>query len=266
MAAMTSTPPRSTTVPTLRSGRDCELIQALDAEWAGLRTSRRALRTARSWVHRVPSAHPLAAVLDRLDDLDQLLAATQRTSEAHRSDDDVLLGLVSLAASDDLAGRVVLQHLLPGLIARSRRYRSFRDPSDPLEIAVPTAWIAIRCYDVERRTRHVASSLLSDALFQAFRRPLRRMAATAEEPRAPSAFSATPWHDDPDTSLDEFVTVLRESQLAGVPAHHIDLLRHLVRAGSPSAVARDRRLTPRTIRNHRDRAVDHVRLAVAVAA
>jgi hypothetical protein len=208
----------------------------------------------------------VATVVEHLHDLDELLVATQRTGEVHRTDDDVLLALVALARTDDLAGRVVLQRLLPGLIAQSRRYRSFRDPTDPLEVAVPSAWIAIRCYDVERRTRHVAASLLSDSLFQAFRRPLRRRSATAEEVRAPSSFSKTPWHDDPDTALDEFVTVLRESQLAGVAAHHIDLLRHLVRAGSPSAVARERRLTPRTIRNHRDRAVDQVRVAVAVAA
>lgn len=263
---MTTTRPESTSVPTLRSGRNCELIQALDAEWANLHTSRRALRTARSWAHRVPAAHPLAAAIEDLDDLDQLIAATQRTSDALRCDDDVLLVLVALARTDGLAGRVVLQRLLPGLIAQSRRYRSFRDPTDPLEVAVPLAWIAIRCYDVERRTRNVASSLLSDAMFQAFRRPLRRLSATAEEVRAPSAFSATPWHDDPDTALDEFVAILRESQSAGVPEHHIDLLRHLVRAGSPSAVARERQLTPRTIRNHRDQAVDRVRAAVTIAA
>lgn len=263
---MTTTRPETMSTPMLRSGRNCELIQALDAEWAGLRTSRRALRTARSWVHRVPAVHPLATVIAQLDDLDQLLVATQRRNEAQRTDDDILLVLVALARTDELAGRVVLQHLLPGLIAQSRRYRSFRDPTDPLEVAVPLAWIAIRCYDVERRTRHVASSLLSDSLFQAFRRPLRRRSATAEEVREPRAFSGTPSHDDPDTALDEFVTVLRESQLAGVPAHHIDLLRHLVRAGSPSAVARERQLTPRTIRNHRDRAVERVRVAVAVAA
>jgi hypothetical protein len=263
---MTSTRPDSTSVPTLRTGRNCALIQALDAEWAGLRTSRRALRTARTWAHEVPATHPAAAVIAHLDDLDRLVAATHRTSAAHCSDDDLLLALVALARTDDLAGRVVLQRLLPGLIAQSRRYRSFREPTEPLEVAVPAAWIAIRCYDVERRTRHVASSLLSDSLFQAFRRPLRRMSATAEVLRAPNTFTSTPWHDDPDTPLDEFVTVLRESQLAGVPAHDIDLLRHLVRAGSPSAVARERHLTTRTIRNHRNRAVDQVRLAVAVAA
>jgi hypothetical protein len=251
--------------PTGPSGRNLELIQALDLEWAGLRTSRRALRTARAWAHCVPHTHPFAALTAQLDDLDQLLAATQRPSGSQRTDDDVLLVLVSLARVDELAGRVVLQHLLPGLIAQSRRYRSFRDPTDPLEVVVPLAWIAIRSYDVERRPRHVASSLLSDSLFQAFRRPLRRMSTTAEELRAPSTFSSRPCHDDPDTPLDEFVTVLRESQRAGVSAHDIDLLRHLVRAGSPSAVARERNVTPRTIRNHRDRAVDHVRTAVAVA-
>lgn len=213
----------------------------------------------------VAPGHPVAQVVEHLDDLDQLIDATQRRSQARRTDDEILLALVQLASSDDLAGRVVLQHLLPGLIDRSRRHRSFRDSTDPMEIVVPVAWIAIRSYDTERRRRHVASSLLSDALFQAFRRPLRRKSAS-EEVSAPSTFVSTPHHDGPGTALDEFVTVLRESQQAGVSSDDIDVLRHLVRAGSPGAVARERNVTPRTVRNHRDRAIDRVRAAVAVAA
>lgn len=241
------------------------MLGSLDAEWARLRTSRRALRTARSWSQAVTSGHPLASALEQLEDLDQLIAATQRRSHGRRTDNDVLIALVAIAKADDLAGRVVLQHLLPGLIDRSRRYRSFRDRTDPLEIAVPMAWIAIRSYDTEQRPRHVAASLLSDTVFQAFRRPMRRLSAR-EEVRAPSVFVSTPHRDDPDTPLDEFVAVLRESARAGVPTHDLDLLRHLVRAGSPGVVARERSVTPRTIRNHRDRAIDHVRAAVAVAA
>ena len=263
---MTSTSSTTTSNTSSTTTTSTGLLEALDTEWAVLRTSRRALHTARTWGRQLPDDHPLTEVIDRLDDLDQVLTATQHSCQSHRYDDDVLLALVRLARTDELAGRVVLQHLLPGLIAKARRYRSYRDQSDPLEIAVPMAWIAIRSYDVDRRCHHVASSLLSDAVFQAFRRPLRRMAATAEELRAPSSFSATASFDGPSTAVDEFVTVLRESREAGVPAHDLDLLRHLVRAGTPGAVARERQLTPRTIRNHRDRAVGRVRAAMAVAA
>ena len=68
------------------------------------------------------------------------------------------------------------------------------------------------------------------------------------------------------SALDEFVTVLRDARRAGVPTGDLDLLRELVRVGSPGVVAKQRKVTPRTIRNHRDRAVDHVRTALFVAA
>ena len=241
-----------------------QLLARLDAEWAHLRTSRRAVRAARGWADSLP-AHPLGAAVSELTDLDQLLEATQQGSDPDRHDDAILLALVELARHDELAGRVVLQRLVPALITRSMRYRSFHDRSDPFEIVVPAAWLAIRTYDVSGRPRHVASSLISDAVFQAFRQPLRRRSAT-ESTLAPEAFSSTPCDDDPATSLDEFVVLIRDAQCAGVPARDLELLRHLVRAGSPGVVARERKVTPRTIRNHRDRAVEHVRTALAVAA
>jgi hypothetical protein len=209
--------------------------------------------------------HPLADVVSELTDLDQIRHATQRHDDGARRDDAVLLALVELSRNDELAGRIVLQHLLPALIVQAQRYRSFSDRTDPFAQIVPAAWLAIRTYDVERRRRHVASSLVSDAVFQAFRRPLRLRAST-EEVCAPNAFAATPCQDGPATALDEFVTVLRDARRAGVPTGDLDLLRELVRVGSPGVVAKQRNVTPRTIRNHRDRAVDHVRTALFVAA
>ena len=257
--------PRRTTHTDLESerGRSC-LLTHLDAEWAHLRTSRRALRTARSWADRYPN-HPLATVVTDLSDLDQLRRATQRCDGPDRADDAILLALIELSPSEELAGRIVLQHLLPALIVYAARYRSFTDRSDPIAQVVPAAWLAIRSYDVQRRRHHVASSLVSDAVFQAFRRPLRKRAAT-EELCAPDTFAAKACHDGPTTALDEFVTLLRDAGRAGVPSGDLDLLRQLVRVGSPGVVARQRNVTPRTIRNHRDRAVDRVRTAMCVAA
>ena len=240
------------------------LLERLDIEWAHLRTSRRALRTARAWASRHPD-HPFGDLVAELTDLEQIRQATQRRDSAERSDDTILLALVELARSDELAGRIVLQHLLPALISNARRYRSYTDRTDPVAQIVPAAWLAIRAYDVERRRHHVAASLISDAVFQAFRRQLRRCAAN-EEARDPVSFATTAHHDGPVTAVDEFVTVLRDARCAGVPAYDLDLLRQLVRVGSPSVVAEQRNVTPRTVRNHRDRAVDHVRAALAVAA
>jgi hypothetical protein len=239
-----------------------DLLARLDDEWAHLRTSRRALRTARSWAD-VDTMHPLATVVVELGDLDDLRLATQQRDDPAHTHNSILLALVELARGDELAGRIVLQRLLPALILQAARYRSFTDRTDPLGQVIAAAWLAIRSYDVERRREHVASSLISDAVFQAFRRQLRQQART-EEVRAPHEFVPTPWFDEPTTSLDEFVTMLREARQAGVPADDLDLLRQLVRVGSPGIVARQRNVTPRTIRNRRDRAIDHVRAALAV--
>ncbi len=238
-----------------------QLVERLDTEWAHLRTSRRALCTARAWAPLRPG-HPLADVVAELDDLDEIRRATQRGSGC---DDAILLALVELAHSDELAGRIVLQHLMPALILRAQPYRSFRDTTDPIAQVVPAAWLAIRAYDVERRRHHVASSLISDAVFQAFRRPLRARSAT-ETVTAPDDFEATPCHDGPDDALIELVSALRDAHRAGVSAADLDLLRQLVRVGSPGIVAEQRNVTSRTIRNHRARAIDHVRRALAVAA
>ena len=253
--ATTSSPPEM---------RRSAYLARLDQDWVHLRTSRRALGAARAWAERYPG-HPLGLAVADLNDLDQILQATQRTSDAERSDDAVLLALVELARTDQLAGRIVLQHLLPALMRHSRRYWSFRDRTDPLEVVVPATWVAIRCYVAERRREHVASSLVSDAVFQAFRRPLRRMSST-EEVWAPTTFTSTPGDQGPTSPFDEFVSMIDEAERAGVPSYDIDLLCHLVRAGSPGVVAKERNVTPRTIRNQRGRAVDHVRTALAVAA
>jgi hypothetical protein len=238
------------------------LLGRLDAEWAYLRTSRRALRTARSWAEGYAD-HPLAAVVADLSDLDDLRRATQRTNHPDRPDDAILLALVELAQADELAGRCVLQHILPALIRHAVRYRSFNDTTDPLALVVTAAWLAIRSYDVDRRRHHVASSLISDAVFQAFRRHLRHR-SQSERVVSPTTFAEAPHHDEPATALDEFVIVLREADRAGVPSGDLDLLRQLVRVGSPKVVAEQRNVTPRTIRNHRDRAIEQVRNALAV--
>jgi hypothetical protein len=229
----------------------------LDAEWARLRFSRRALDRARRWADDDPD-HPLAAVTRDLDDLAVILAASQRGSG---SDEAIMLRLVELARTDDLAGRIVIQRLLPGLISRSAPYRDFRARTDPVEMVVPAAWLAIRRFDTHRR-RHVAASLISDAVFAAFREPQRRRSAT-ESVRSPHQFDDDVAAPDRRSAMEELAEVVRIAGVSGVPAEDLDLLRRLVQLETSAAVAIERQVTPRTIRNHRDRAVARVRAALA---
>ena len=63
---------------------------------------------------------------------------------------------------------------------------------------------------------------------------------------------------------EELALLLGEARAAGVPGRDLDLVCHLVRAGSPSTVAAEREVTVRTVRNHRDRATARLRrLALA---
>lgn len=201
----------------------------------------------------------MSTVVAGIEDLDAIIRATQRGAG---DDDRILLRLVELARHDDLAGRIVVQRLLPGLISRSMRYRNFDDDADPIEVVVPLAWLAVRTFDTERRRRHVAASLISDAVFKAFRAPLRRRSAD-EAIRSPERFEHVPASAAERSSFEELADVIRTARRAGVPTGDLDLLRRLVQVESATVVAHERRVTPRTIRNHRTRAVDRVRAAIA---
>ena len=235
----------------------------LDADWQHTATARRTVRTIRSW-----AAHATAAETAETARFDQLTNAQELIDATQRSDGDagnsLLLLLVELARHDALAGRIVVQRLLPGLISAASKYRFLSEAGDPVEEAVGAAWITIRNYDIAKRTRHVAAGLISDAIYLAFRRDARRQvpAETPTEPRLLGERVACP----PSPALVELADVVRMARLAGVDTHDLDLIRALVCTGSPSAVARQRCVTPRTIRNRRDRAIRRLQQAVAVAA
>ncbi len=235
----------------------------LGREWERLRHHRPSLRQARSWSVHVGDG-PLRELLGDLHDLQQLIDAT---NVRHGSDpavaDSILVELVELAADDALAGRIVIQRILGGLVSQARRYRNRHDDIDPAEIIVAAAWIALRRFDTGRRTHHVAESLISDARYQAFQRPLRRLSSTEwivsaerleHRPAAPHA-----------CAFERLADTVRTARLGGVPDADLQLIRDLLRSESPTKLAAERGVTTRTIRNHRERAVSHIRAAVLAA-
>jgi hypothetical protein len=228
----------------------------LDEEWQHLRQHRRSIATVRSWGKYVEE--DIATTFAAVGDLEELVALTQRSSSL--LGDRLLLAMIDHAQHDQLAGRIVVQRLLPGLISAAVKYR-FQSDDDPAEVAVGALWIAIQQYDATGRTRHPASSLISDAIFAAFRQSPRRRGA-AEQPTEPTSFDYRVKASSPH-AFEELATVVADARRAGVPTYDLDLLRHLVKAGSPGIVARQRDITSRTVRNHRDRAAKRVRLAVA---
>ena len=112
------------------------------------------------------------------DDLDELLALAGYRVEDTPTRNDVLVRLVELARTDELAARVVLQRVLPGLLAVVRRRRQPGDADGRSR-----SWSARRGWRSGRAGRiaeppHVAANIVRDAAYRAFIAPGRRRSAT----------------------------------------------------------------------------------------
>ena len=108
---------------------------------------------------------------------------------------------------------------------------------------------------------HVAANLVRDAAYRAFTAPGRRLSSTeiAVDPRT--------LDEEPYVArigpCEELATLLADARTFGVPTTDLDLIRELATVGSPGRVAALRAVTPRTVRNHRDRATARLRRVAA---
>lgn len=203
----------------------------------------------------------LAPHLCTLRTLDDLVAASQPGTAGPDAGNAVLARLIQLAAHDELAGRIVLQRILPGIISRSRRWQADAPSSDACDTAIGAAWLAIGNYDVSTRSGNIAPALIADALWIGFRRGSRRK-ARREVPTSGELLSV---HAAPHREAEPIAALagmLRAAQRAGVPAADLDVVRHLITAGSPSQAARNHNVSVRTIRNRRDAAASKIREAL----
>jgi hypothetical protein len=205
-------------------------------------------------------------VVRSITDLDELVASTNRpcgsSDLASFADPDEILGaLVDVARTDELAARVVLQRILPGLISASRRYVRSVFNDDLTDLAIGAAWLIVRSFDIEQRRRHVAATLISDVMWIAFRRPSRRR-SIREIPTPNEVFVGTAAAPVELDALTALAGTVRAAATAGVDDGTLELIRELARIGSPGEVARRRNVTPRTIRNQRDTATSAIREAL----
>ena len=267
-ARMTSrrTPPTPPTPPTPASCTAAPvdarfLYTRLQREWDRLATSAAALERARSW--DLPCGE-----LRTLDDL--LRHAGYGQLGDRRADEDALLArLVRLARHDDLAARVTLQRLMPGLCAMSRQRARMRDRhaaevcADDDEI-LGTAWTVLRNYSPDRRTDYVAARLLKEVEYRVYRLPRRRLATFVPVPTT-----------DLDTAIDEeplaeparlLDVILRDAARRGLDEDDLRTLRHWATGVEASAIAEAEQVTERTVRNHRNAALRRLRRVVGSAA
>jgi hypothetical protein len=132
-----------------------------------------------------------------------------------------------------------------------------RGSRNGFEELIGAAWLAIRAYRTDRRPERIAANLVHDAEYGAFIAPSRRRMAS-EIPIDPMRFDETP-AEIVLASCEELANLLAEAREAGIPDEDVDLVRHLLRAGSPRLVAAECKVTTRTVRNRRDRATAHLR-------
>ena len=202
------------------SSADRWFLTGLNQEW--LRLGEAEESRVRSWGSRHPCLSGHGSVATLVTD--------------GRARDDVVLGalLHECRAGDELAGRVVLQALLPGMVRMAGR-----DLSADLSDYVAQLWCRIRTYPLERRPRRIANNLELDTL-KAICRSRVADDAVAVEPDAIERLlghrAMRTDHDEPDAPA-----VIGAALAHGlVDDHTADVLRSVYAEGLSGREAADR--------------------------
>lgn len=242
------------------------LYRQLVAEWVELHGSPSVRRTLARWVRRHPVLSGLAdpgAIVDHVD------AAGPDTC------DEVMIALLELAqAGQQLAGRVLLQMMLPALECLTRRTRGGSTDAtwaeDQRHIVVAEFWGVITAYPVGRRRQKVAANLQKETLRAVVQPRAHRVEEVlTDEPLGTIGTDA--FVDrivDPigiESSIEEVVGWALDRAI--VTAAEADLLLRLCRSdqlnGSHPAVAAELGCSPAALRQRSSRAkrklVDGVR-------
>jgi DNA-directed RNA polymerase specialized sigma24 family protein len=136
---------------------DAVPLTRLERDWSRERASAQLATRFGSWKELEPALMPFAGP-------DALLRFLRRRGVGVDKD-AVLLALLRRARHEPLAGRVVLEAILPGLkrIA-GRMLIDVREREELWSVLLACAWERIRGYPVERRPRRVAANLLLDCM------------------------------------------------------------------------------------------------------
>jgi RNA polymerase sigma factor (sigma-70 family) len=227
------------------------LLLRLTREWQAICHRPAVLHRARGW-HVGVAFHTLDDLVDA--------AGFRRDSSAGRhpvADGDAVLARLLLAARhDDLAARVVLQRILPGLVSVARRWaRRTEGGPEALDDLLAAAWTVIRTFPVERRDTHVAARLLRESQYHAFVRPHRRLLVLESVPGERLDLPVTPLDDTPPA--EELAELVAASPT--LSDRDRELLALIVEGCSVSEVAAALQVSVRTVTNHRDAMVSRLR-------
>jgi hypothetical protein len=232
------------------------ILTRLQREWNLLSRRRSAVARATAW-KLTPS------VLSSLDDL--LVLTGLGTAPAHPASDETLRRLVTLARHDDLAARVVLQRMLPGLSnCAKRNANGFDTQLDALDELLTEAWTVIRSFPIESRDRYVIKNMLRDCEYRAFLKARRRMLVqdVTDPTDLDRAVDADEGADEP---IGIIVELLRRARFAGMSDADVAVVVTLLNTSTVKQAAVALRVTDRTVRNRRESAVRQLRALADVA-
>jgi len=208
------------------------LFDLLDREWEGLGADRRAAA-------RLPEILEIAGGASCLEGVRQWTRAADPGSA-----DRVLLALAARSVEgDQLAGRVLLQLLLPGVRSLARRWWALGTVREREAAAVAAVFDRIRSYPIVRRPGKVAANILLDAGALLRRqvhdsRALVSLELVGDAPRtAPLTHPAL-----------ELAEVLREAVSDGIIS---DDDASLIAASRIADIAHERGFALRTVQKHR---------------
>jgi len=227
------------------------VIRHLVEEWSMMGARNQNLRRINEW--GLPGTP-----INNLDDV--LIRAGFGTGITDSIGDQYLLQLVKLAAHDELAARIVLQRILPPLLAIARRRgRIIRGGiNEALTETLSYAWELIRTYPVERRPAKIAANLVRDAEYFAFVRDSRKRTVAVEiRPADELERLAEPQHEC--SASDELWRLLHEADQKGMTPKRLQVLRRLANGESFELVAADYGVAIRTVRTWRKEGITELR-------
>ncbi len=238
------------------------VLTRLHHEWQRITARSRELGEVRRWDLPGMPVVTLDDILHRCG----YSAEAAASGDDRRAGDEYLLRLVQLARVEVLAGRIVLQRILPPLCAVARRHTSGpHQRHDLMDELIANAWPVIRNYPTDRRDRWVAANLVRDITFETIVRPARRR-CSQEVPTAHDLIG-----DQADLiaiePLAELIDLLRDAHDApGVSEADIAFICQLINLGKAERMAVALDVSPRTVRNHRDAVVHRLRTVAGRAA
>ena len=234
------------------------LVRKLVTEWGTIASQPRSLRQVNRW--NLPGGY--IASLDEV-----LLRSGYGIDTAYENCDAFLFALVQRASHDELAARIVLQRILPPLIAIAGRRGHITQGgfNAAFNEILGQAWILIRTYPTDRRPAKIASNLVRDTEYFAFVRSTRLKKLEIEN-----------WSDDVDEKfiaedkiLDpgiELALILHDAVKQGMTGAPLQLLTRLSSGETLDDVAAEAGVCVRTVRTWRSKAINELRERTQCAA